>query len=90
MVHPKTVWAWIALALLTLGGLVSLYQVLFDVWMTAYPFANASEWRMRLYIRLATAIVIAVCWSVLAVWLYRQRRRNRLIALSKGQSPAAS
>jgi hypothetical protein len=72
----RLVWASVALVLLTLAGLVSLYQVAFDVWMTAYPFANATEWRTRLYIRLATAIVIGVFWSVLAVWLYRQRRRT--------------
>jgi hypothetical protein len=75
MMRSKIIWASIALATLTLGGLVSLYQVLFDVWMTAYPFANANEWRTRLYIRLATTIVIALFWSVLAAWLYRQRRQ---------------
>jgi len=75
MARPKILWAGFALALLTLGGLISLYQVLFDAWMTAYAFANANEWRMRFYIRLATTIVIALFWCTLAVWLYRQRRR---------------
>ena len=69
-------WAIIALVLLTLAGLVSLYQVAFDLWMTAYPFANANEWRTRLYYRLATAIVIGVLWSALAVWIYRLKRRS--------------
>ena len=72
----------IAFALLTLGGLVSLYQVLFDLWMTAYPFATASEWRNRLYFRLAITIVIWLVWGILAVWSYRQRRRG-----GKAQKP---
>jgi antibiotic biosynthesis monooxygenase (ABM) superfamily enzyme len=74
--RPKIIWAGAALVLLTIAGLVSLYQVLFDVWMTAYPLADANEWRTRLYIRLATAVVIAVLWSVLAIWLKRQGRRQ--------------
>jgi hypothetical protein len=48
----------------------------FDLWMTAYPFATANEWRTQLYIRLATAVMIGVLWSSLAVWLFRQRRRT--------------
>ena len=64
------------MVLLTIGGLVSLFQVLFDVWMTAYPFADANAWRVRLCIRPATAVVIAVLWSVLAIWLKRQRRQQ--------------
>jgi hypothetical protein len=74
--RSKIVWARVALVLLTLGGLVSLSQVLFDAWMTAYPFADASEWRARLCVRLATTIVIAVLWIVLAIWMKRQRGRQ--------------
>jgi hypothetical protein len=73
----KIIWASVTLVLLTLGGLVSLYQLCFDVWMTAYPLANANEWRTRLYIRLATTIVIGLFWGTLAVWLSRQRRQDR-------------
>jgi hypothetical protein len=40
---------------------------MFDIWMTAYPFANASEWRTRLYTRLTTTVVIGVLW---VCWLY--------------------
>jgi len=76
MTRPKIIWARVTLVLLTIGGLVSLYQVLFDAWMTAYPFANTSEWRTRFYIRLATTIVIGLFWGTLATWLYRQRRRD--------------
>jgi hypothetical protein len=74
MTRGKIIWARVALVVLTLAGLLSLYQVLFDVWMTAYPFANPNEARMRFYIRLITTIVIAVLWTAVAAWLYRQRR----------------
>ena len=77
MMRSKIVWGGVGLALLTLGELVSLYQLSFAIWMTAYPFADAREWRARLYTRLATAIVIGLSWSLLAVWLYRQRRQAR-------------
>ena len=72
----KIMWARIALVFLTLGGLLTLHQVLFDIWMTAYPFANANEWQTRLYIRLATTVVIGLVWGVLALWLLRQRQRG--------------
>lgn len=66
----KLIWARIALIILTLGGLFSLYQVAFDVWMTAYPFADSHVWRTRLYIRFATTVIIGTLWIALAIWLY--------------------
>ena len=71
----KLMGASLALFLLTMGGLFTLFQVLFDAWMTAYPFANTTEWRTRLYIRLATIIVIGFIWSTIVAWLFRHRRR---------------
>jgi hypothetical protein len=68
--------ASVMLFILTMGGLFTLYQVCFDVWMTAYPFANTSEWRARLYMRLATIIVIGFFWSGIVAWLFRHRRRG--------------
>jgi len=70
----KVIVARIALFILTMGGLFTLYQALFDIWMTAYPFANPSEWRMRLDLRLATIVVIGLIWSAIAAWLFRHRR----------------
>jgi hypothetical protein len=67
------IWAWVGLVALTLGGLFSLYQVLFDLWMLAYPFADPNVWRTRFYFRLATTIIIGASWIALAVWLYRRR-----------------
>jgi hypothetical protein len=68
--------ARVGLALLTLAGAVTVYQALFDNWMTAYPFANANEWRSRLYIRLVTAFVIGLLWIGLLIWLWRQRKKT--------------
>jgi hypothetical protein len=72
----KRTWAIVLICLLTFGGLVSAYQTLFDLWMTAYPYADASVWAGRLYLRLATTIIIAILWTALAVWLWRQRRNK--------------
>lgn len=69
-------WAIAGVAVLTLAGLITLYQIAFDLWMTAYPFADTSEWRTRLYIRLATALSIGTGWVLLVGWLYRQRRQR--------------
>jgi hypothetical protein len=71
----KTVGA-VLLILLTIAGLISLYQVAFDVWMTAYPYANADIWKQRLWIRLITTVVIGGLWIVILAWLIRTRRRH--------------
>jgi hypothetical protein len=76
MGRGKKTWAVVAFLLLTAGGLISIYQVSFDVWMTAYPFANAGQWRVWLCIRLAQTLVIALLWCILGIWLFRHRRKN--------------
>ena len=73
-IRAKLMGASVALFVLTMGGLFTLYQVCFDVWMTAYPFANTSEWRTRLYTQLATVVVIGFLWSGIVAWMYRHRR----------------
>lgn len=73
---PKRTWVIVLVCLLTLCGLLSLYQTLFDLWMTAYPYADASVWARRVYLRLATTTVIAIVWVALIVWLWRQRRKK--------------
>jgi hypothetical protein len=72
------VFAFATLGLWTLAGAISLYQVAFDIRMTAYPYADVNEWRHRLYIRIATTILIGICWSATAIWLYRNRRSKEL------------
>jgi hypothetical protein len=74
----KAFWAKLLLALLTLVELVTLYQILFDIWMTAYPPAapNLTFWRHLLVIRLSTAVVTGLLWIATAAWLFRHRRRD--------------
>lgn len=64
------------LILLTIAGLISLYQVAFDIWMTAYPYADADFWKQRLRIRLITTVGIGALWIILLTWLIRARRRG--------------
>ena len=70
---PRIVWVGFGLIFLTVAGMVSVYQVLFSLWMTAYPYADINFWRPHLYIRLAQTVIIAVLWGTLAVWILRKR-----------------
>ncbi len=65
------------LMLLTVALLFNFYQLSFDIWMTAYPFANHAQWRGRAFIHLLIAILLVVIWGVLAVWLLRHRRASK-------------
>lgn len=65
------------LLLLTLAGIVSAYQVLFSLWMTAYPLANIHSWRAHFYFRLVQTLLIAFAWIVLAVWLIRSQHKDQ-------------
>jgi hypothetical protein len=65
---------WAALTLLTFGGIVGLYQTAFSVWMAAYPYANPSEWRTRLYVWLSITVVIGFLWGIQVMWLFRRRK----------------
>jgi hypothetical protein len=77
MAKKQTLWAAaLALFVLTLSALLSVYQllfVLFAAWMTAYPKVSA-EWHPRIYVRLAITVGIGICWSALAIWMFRQKR----------------
>ncbi len=76
MVSQRSVWAGIGLLVLTVAGMASVYQLLFSLWMTAYPFADIDFWRPHFYFRLAQTVLIGVFWTGLAVWKYRNRRRS--------------
>ena len=78
MAKRLTIIASFALVLLTIGGLLSVYQLLFAVWMTAYPKADTAAWQVRFYVRLAVTLGIGVCWVALAVWMVRRGRSSRL------------
>jgi hypothetical protein len=66
-----------ALVLLSVLGLLSVYQLLFDLWMTAYPYADERIWQGRLVIRVATTLVIATVWTALLVWFIKNLRSGR-------------
>jgi hypothetical protein len=78
MAKKQTLWAVLALILFTFGGLISAYQLLFALWMTAYPKADTAEWRTRFYIRLAITIGIAICWVISFIWFVREESKSKL------------
>jgi hypothetical protein len=71
--RQKSVWAKVALVLLTLGAMYSVYWLLFSLWMTSYPFANLKTSWSRLYLWLIISIIVGAFWSALVVWLFRQK-----------------
>jgi hypothetical protein len=68
----RTVWAGIGLTFLTVAAMVSVYQVLFSLWMTAYPYADINSWRPHFYLRLAQTALIGMLWTALVVWMFRR------------------
>ena len=66
----------IGLAILTVAGMVSCYQVAFSLWMTAYPMADINFWRPHFYYRLAQTAVIGSLWIALAVWIILKRKSS--------------
>jgi hypothetical protein len=66
--------AKLAVCILPLAGLVSLYQTLFTLWMCAHPVYQSQEWQTRFYIRLSTTVVIVALWLFADIWLLRRRR----------------
>jgi uncharacterized membrane protein YsdA (DUF1294 family) len=76
--------AWTALALLSLGEILSVYFLLFAAWMTAYPYADLSGWRIRFYQRLVITILVGVSWGVVAIWLFRHRKKTQGRTLNGG------
>jgi hypothetical protein len=72
--NRKTIWGTIALVVLTLAGMGSLYWLIFSVWMMAYPYANHAQWQLRLYTWLAITGFIGMLWCILAIWFFRRKR----------------
>ena len=85
----KMVLAMIALVILTVAGLVNIYQAMFDFWMTTDPSADANEWRMKFYIRLGATALIMLLWMVSAIWLFRLKSSYKLY-LQKERDLASS
>jgi len=74
MDRRKVAVAWLALVVLTLGGLLSFYYLAFSVWMLAYPMAGPEFWRPVFYERLGITILIGFLWIALCMWLFRHRK----------------
>jgi hypothetical protein len=70
----RRIAAWTAFAVLTIGALVAGYQMLFALWMTAYPYSATTEWRSRFYVRLGITLALALLWGAVIVWILRRRR----------------
>lgn len=63
--------AWLLLTLSTLGGMLSVYQLLFSIWMTANPRYDSDAWHTRYYERLAITVLVGLIWVGSIVWLVR-------------------
>jgi uncharacterized membrane protein len=63
--------AWLLLTLSTLGGMLSVYQLLFSIWMTANPRYDSDAWHTRFYERLAITVLDGLIWVGSIVWLVR-------------------
>ena len=70
----KRFWPIIVLFLLTICGLFSAGQTVFDIWMTAYPYAGPGNWATRAYFQLAVTIVIWIAWILIVVRMIRRAR----------------
>ena len=67
----RKVSAWCLLIFSTLGGMASLYSLMFAIWMTAHPLYDSPAWHIRFYERLAITILDGVIWVGSIVWLAR-------------------
>jgi hypothetical protein len=67
----QRVSSWSLLALSTLGGMISVYWLLFALWMTAHPLYDSPAWRIRVYERFAITVLDAVIWVASIIWLFR-------------------
>jgi hypothetical protein len=76
MARRRLVAAWLGLVILTLGGMYSVYFLLFSLWMLAYPKADPVSWRPIFYQRLTISGLIGVLWVMLCIWLSQQRKAH--------------
>jgi hypothetical protein len=67
---PRAI-AWSLLVLSTLGGIVSVYYLLFSIWMTAHPLYDSQAWRIRVYERFGITALDGLIWLGSIIWLWR-------------------
>ena len=72
--------AWSLFVLSTLGGIVSVYYLLFSIWMTAHPLYDSQAWQIRVYERFGiTALDVLICvGSILWLWRMAKMRQSRV------------
>ena len=66
--------AWSLLALSTLGGIVSVYYLLFSIWMTAHPLYDSQAWHIRVYERFGITALDGLVWVGAILWLWRMAK----------------
>jgi hypothetical protein len=66
--------AWSLLVMSTLGGPVSIYYLLFSIWMTAHPLYDSQAWRIRVYERFGITALDGLIWLVSIIWLWRMAK----------------
>ena len=66
--------AWSFLALSTLGGIVSVYYLLFSIWMTAHPLYDSQAWHIRVYERFGITALDGLVWVGSILWLWRMAK----------------
>jgi len=68
---PWRATAWSLLVLSTLAGVISIYWLLFAIWMTAHPLYDSQAWHIRVYERFGIAVFDALIWLGSIIWLWR-------------------
>jgi hypothetical protein len=82
----RKVIAWSLLTLSTLGGMLSVYQLLFSIWMSAHPRYDSEAWHTRYYERLAITALDGVIWVGSIVWLFRLAKKAEKTAIHQNNA----
>jgi hypothetical protein len=73
----RLIGAAIGFVVLTLACLASAYQMLFSLWMTAYPKADITYWRPHFYMRLLQMLIVGCLWLGSVLWMFAVSRSDR-------------
>jgi hypothetical protein len=67
----RTVAALSIFVLSTLAGIVSVYYLLFSIWMSAHPRYDSAAWHIRVYERFGITVLDGLIWLGSVIWLWR-------------------
>jgi hypothetical protein len=67
----RTAAALSLFVLSTLAGIVSVYFLLFSIWMTAHPRYDSEAWHVRVYERFGITALDGLIWLGSVIWLWR-------------------